>query len=283
MKPLIILTGEDGVDPRSANPFHFVKRSYGHSVSAAGGLAVLALEPRLVDEYVSMADGLLLTGGVDIHPGRYKDVFMDYDPNSGQPAPYVISVTRDSMDFLLCRAFLKAGKPIFGIGRGMQVINVVMGGTLYQDIELVMGLDHPKGQEHKVNITEGSLLHKLYGKEMTVNSYHHQAVKEVGEGLKVTAVSADGIIEAIEHETLPIFGVQWHPETYGSDDEVLYRKHLTVLEPPVEVDPVEAERQAEATKVKKAIPGVATDADENFPTDNAIFNCFLNIVRKGGN
>ena len=106
MKPLILLTGEDGVDMRSPNPFHFVKRSYGNAVSGAGGLAVLALEPRLVDDYVAMADGLLLTGGVDIHPGRYQDVFMDYDPNSGQPAPYVISVTRDSMDFLLCKAFL---------------------------------------------------------------------------------------------------------------------------------------------------------------------------------
>lgn len=283
MKPLILLTGEDGVDMRSPNPFHFVKRSYGNAVSGAGGLAVLALEPRLVDDYVAMADGLLLTGGVDIHPGRYQDVFMDYDPNSGQPAPYVISVTRDSMDFLLCKAFLKAGKPIFGIGRGMQVINVVFGGSLYQDIELVMELDHPVGQDHKVEIAEDSIIHRLYGKEMTVNSYHHQAIKDLGEGLRATAVAEDGIIEAIEHEILPVFGVQWHPETYKTDDEELYHHHLTILEPPEEADPVEVELQEKAIAIKKPVPGIVTDADLEIPTDNPIFNYFLNLVRKGGN
>ncbi|NLN83609.1 MAG: gamma-glutamyl-gamma-aminobutyrate hydrolase family protein [Firmicutes bacterium] len=283
MKPLILLTGEDGVDMRSPNPFHFVKRSYGNAVSGAGGLAVLALEPRLVDDYVAMADGLLLTGGVDIHPGRYQDVFMDYDPNSGQPAPYVISVTRDSMDFLLCKAFLKAGKPIFGIGRGMQVINVVFGGSLYQDIELVMELDHPVGQDHKVEIAEDSIIHRLYGEEMTVNSYHHQAIKDLGEGLRATAVAEDGIIEAIEHEILPVFGVQWHPETYKTDDEELYHHHLTILEPPEEADPVEVELQEKAIAIKKPVPGIVTDADLEIPTDNPIFNYFLNLVRKGGN
>ena len=283
MKPLILLTGEDGVDMRSPNPFHFVKRSYGNAVSGAGGLAVLALEPRLVDDYVAMADGLLLTGGVDIHPGRYQDVFMDYDPNSGQPAPYVISITRDSMDFLLCKAFLKAGKPIFGIGRGMQVINVVFGGSLYQDIELVMELDHPVGQDHKVEIAEDSIIHRLYGEEMTVNSYHHQAIKDLGEGLRATAVAEDGIIEAIEHEILPVFGVQWHPETYKTDDEELYHHHLTILEPPEEADPVEVELQEKAIAIKKPVPGIVTDADLEIPTDNPIFNYFLNLVRKGGN
>ncbi len=281
MKPLILLTGEDEFDPKSHNPFHFIKRSYGNAVAAAGGLPIMALDPLLVQEYTEMADALLLTGGVDIHPGRYHDIFMDYDPNSGLPAPYVNSVTRDSMDILLCQAFLAAGKPIFGIGRGMQVINVVFGGTLYQDMPIVLEIEHPKGVAHPITTTEGSLMRHLLGAKATVNSYHHQAVKTLGKGLIATATAPDGIIEAIEHETLPVFGVQWHPETFGTDDEELYEHHQTLDDPAVIPDPEEVERQALAIAIKKAIPGCPTDADVVLPVGNPLFDHFISIVTKG--
>lgn len=281
MKPLILLTGEDEFDPKSHNPFHLIKRSYGNAVAAAGGVVIMALDPRLVQEYTEMADALLLTGGVDVHPGRYNDIFMDFDPNSGLPTPYVNSVTRDSMDILLCQAFLKAGKPIMGIGRGVQVINVVFGGTLHQDIPIVLQVEHPKGVSHPITTTEGSLMQRLLGATSTVNSYHHQAIRTVGKGLVATATAPDGIIEALEHETLPVFGVQWHPETFGTDDEALRERNLTVVEPVVIPDPAEVERQALATMVKKAIPGCETDANVVLPVGNPIFEHFLNLVTKG--
>lgn len=286
MKPLILLTGEDEFDPKSHNPFYLIKRSYGNAVAGAGGTAIMALDPRLFQEYTDMADALVLTGGVDVHPGRYRDIFMDFDPNSGLPTPYVNSVTRDSMDILLCQAFLKAGKPILGIGRGMQVINVVFGGTLYQDIPIVLQIPHAMGVDHTIHTTEGSAMHKLLGTTAIVNSYHHQAVKQVGSGLKVTAKAEDGIIEALEHESLPVFGVQWHPETFKTDDEAIRLQHLAiqpnpaVLTPPI-VDPLEVEMQAQATMVKKAIPGVQTDADVPPPTGNPIFDYFMELVQKG--
>jgi putative glutamine amidotransferase len=286
LKPLILLTGEDEFDPKSHNPFYLIKRSYGNAVAGAGGTAIMALDPRLFQEYADMADALVLTGGVDVHPGRYRDIFMDFDPNSGLPAPYVNSVTRDSMDILLCQAFIKAGKPILGIGRGMQVINVVFGGTLYQDIPIVLQIPHPVGVDHMVSLTEGSALNKLLGPSAKVNSFHHQAVKEVGNGLKVTAVSEDGVIEALEHESLPVFGVQWHPETFATDDEEVRIRHMSiiptpVLLPPPVIDPVEVELQAQATMLKKAIPGIQTDADVALPSGNPIFDYFMELVHKG--
>lgn len=287
MKPLILLTGEDEFDPKSHNPFYLIKRSYGNAVAGAGGTAIMALDPRLFQEYTDMADALVLTGGVDVHPGRYRDIFMDFDPNSGLPTPYVNSVTRDSMDILLCQAFIKAGKPILGIGRGMQVINVVFGGTLYQDIPIVLQIPHTPGEDHMIHTTEGSALHKLLGATASVNSFHHQAVKQVGSGLKVTATAEDGIIEALEHESLPVFGVQWHPETFMTDDEEVRARHLAIVPaptvlPPV-IDPVEAEMQAQAVMIKKAIPGIQTDADVALPTGNPIFDYFMELVQKGVN
>ena len=124
-------------------------------------------------------------------------------------------------------------------------------------------------------------MQRLLGANTTVNSYHHQAIRTVGKGLVATATAPDGIIEALEHETLPVFGVQWHPETFGTDDEALRERNLTVVEPVVIPDPAEVERQALATMVKKAIPGCETDANVVLPVGNPIFEHFLNLVTKG--
>jgi putative glutamine amidotransferase len=113
----------------------------------------------------------------------------------------------------LFEAFLKRGKPILGICRGSQLINVCMGGTLWQDLLEQKGWVHMNGQiRHDVYAEEGSILCNIFGKQFKTNSTHHQAVKDLAPGFHVTARSIEGIIEAYEHDTLPIYATQFHPE-----------------------------------------------------------------------
>ena len=147
-------------------------------------------------------DGLLISGGVDINPKYYGEE-LNGSVN--------IDDKRDEMEFELFNAYLKAGKPIFGICRGCQFINVALGGSLTQHIDCHER--HTDGKFHTVAAEKESILYDLHGKEFITNSYHHQAVNKLGEGLKAVAWSENGtIIEGIEHESLPIFAVQWHPE-----------------------------------------------------------------------
>ena len=116
----------------------------------------------------------------------------------------------------LCEKYEKAGKPILGVCRGIQLMNIYFGGTLHQDLEFIGNChknDRPDGVVHNVKAEKGSMLESFYGSEFAVNSFHHQAVKDVAPGFKAAAVSTEhGIIEAIEHDNRPMFGVQWHPE-----------------------------------------------------------------------
>ena len=152
-------------------------------------------------------DGLVLTGGVDVHPKYYGEEINGTDK---------IDDLRDSFEMSLCEKYEKAGKPILGICRGIQLINIYFGGTLHQDLGFIGNChrnDKPDGVVHNVRAAKCSLVEKLYGDEFPVNSFHHQAVKNVAPGFAATALSTEhGIIEAIEHKTRPIFGVQWHPE-----------------------------------------------------------------------
>ena len=147
-------------------------------------------------------DGLLISGGVEFNPKYYgEEVNGSID----------IDDKRDEMEFKLFKAYLDAGKPIFGICRGCQFINVALNGSLIQHIDCHER--HTNGKFHTVTAKEGSILHSLHGKEFITNSYHHQAINKLGEGLKAVAWSENGkIIEGIEHESFPIFAVQWHPE-----------------------------------------------------------------------
>lgn len=155
-------------------------------------------------------DGLLLCGGSDIDPAHYgqkKSGAVDIDPE------------RDAAEEKLFCAFFEAGKPILGICRGMQMINVLLGGTLIQDIGPECCDFHraENGEDkiHPIRSEEGSLLRQLYGTVLTVNSNHHQALEILGEDLRVTAWNESGFPEAVEHETHPIIGVQFHPERMG--------------------------------------------------------------------
>ena len=155
--------------------------------------------------------GLLLCGGEDVAPSLYGQ------ENDGSEAP---DPARDAAEAELFRAFAAAGKPILGICRGMQMVNILLGGDLVQHIGEDGCRTHRGAvtdgravdKVHPIRAEEGSLLHRLYGEAFSVNSYHHQAVGRPGEGLRVTARSADGIPEAMEHDTLPIVCVQYHPE-----------------------------------------------------------------------
>lgn len=147
-------------------------------------------------------DGLLLAGGGDLSPAYYAQ------PCAGAFAP---DRERDVSEMELLEAFVSAKKPILGICRGMQVINVFFGGTLIQDLPghgTIDGAD----RLHPVTTEPGCFLESLYGVRCVVNSAHHQAVDRSGEHLRITQRSDDGVPEALEHALLPIWGVQWHPE-----------------------------------------------------------------------
>lgn len=151
-------------------------------------------------------DGLLLPGGWDINPSRYGRTKIPEE---------TIDDDLDALQFSELDRFLEAGRPVMGICRGHQLLNVRFGGTLIQD--LPGGKAHkslPSGQDniHLVRIEQDSFLFPLYGSACTVNSSHHQAVDIPGNEFRVVALSEDGVAEAIEHVSLPVWGVQWHPE-----------------------------------------------------------------------
>jgi putative glutamine amidotransferase len=165
--------------------------------------------------YAEALDGLVLQGGADVAPPSYGE--------TAQAPEWTGDRVRDRYEIELCEAFVGKGKPVLGICRGCQLINVAFGGTLYQDIPTMM----PSAQVHRdaeryeqayhaIRFVEGSALAKLYpGKpEAVVNTIHHQAVKKLGRGLRVEAVSEpDGVVEAVRWRGPSyVLGVQWHPE-----------------------------------------------------------------------
>ena len=164
-------------------------------------------------------DGILFTGGEDVDPGFYDEP-IKYDNVHANPS-------RDAFEFDLLNEGRKLGLPILAICRGIQMINVKFGGTLYQDLKSDTALERDHKQAgsrsattHSVTVTEpDSLLHSLIPGNCMVNSLHHQAIKRLGRGLKVTAHSEDGLYEAVELATPhPFFlAVQWHPEELFSE------------------------------------------------------------------
>lgn len=190
MKPRILLsTGE--------NPTNYIR-----AVTNCGGEAFGGYLPEVDTAY----DGLILCGGSDIDPKHYAEAIN---------GSIGIDAARDEAELALARAYIEAGKPVLGICRGLQLLNVFFGGTLHQHIDGFR--DHTSGGGadlvHDVTALPGSLPERLYGPCFSVNSSHHQAIASLGAGLKVTLTTPDGvIIEGIQHETLPVFAVQWHPE-----------------------------------------------------------------------
>ena len=167
----------------------------------------------VIARYAQQIDGLLLSGGDDVDPARNGET-QRWECGEICPA-------RDTFELSLCREVLRLRKPVFGVCRGMQLLNVALGGTLYQDLRsefpgCIAHRQHQKAEyvSHPVTILPDTRLQQLLQTDtVSVNSHHHQAVKALAPGLKVSATAPDGVIEAVEHTELPFCtAVQWHPE-----------------------------------------------------------------------
>ncbi|MFB6807832.1 gamma-glutamyl-gamma-aminobutyrate hydrolase family protein [Streptomyces sp. NPDC056387] len=188
-------------------PASLVPTGYHELVQAAGGAAVLLPpdEPGSAAEVLGRLDGLVVAGGPDVDPVRYG---AERHPRTGPPA-----TVRDEWELALIEAALASGKPVLGICRGMQALNVALGGTLIQHIDGHAVAPGVMGW-HPVRPVAGTRYAALVPEEAEVPTYHHQAVDRLGRGLVASAHAVDGTVEAIE---LPgpahwVLGVQWHPE-----------------------------------------------------------------------
>lgn len=216
-------------------PAVLLPRRYTDMVALAGGLPVLLPPMDGVAGILPRLDGLVLSGGGDIDPALYGAA---RDPDCGPPGP-----ARDSAELELCRHALASGLPVLGICRGLQVVNVTLGGTLHQHLPDLVGNDShspdPAGYgTHKVTVAPGSQLSEVLGRsEAAVPTHHHQAIDRLGAGLVATSWTDDGVIESVEIQHSPttagersgtggsarppfMVAVQWHPE--AGDDQSLF-------------------------------------------------------------
>ncbi len=206
-----------------------ISSDYVKAVESAGGLPLI-LPPVAdsTDVLLNLVDGLLFSGGADIDPRHYGD-------NSIHPDTYDIDSERDNFELDLITAAIRADRPVLCICRGIQVLNVAYGGTLYQHIDDVAGsLEHrqqsigvsAENPCHDVAVTPGSLLEQVYGQaSIPANSLHHQAVRDPSAQLRVEGVTDDGIIEALSYPDAGfVLGVQWHPE-------MMHRHHPLQMKP----------------------------------------------------
>jgi putative glutamine amidotransferase len=204
----------------STDPEPTVAQSkYMESLARAGaGMRWVELsDPEQAVQDALTCDGLLLPGGGDMDPKFYGQARI---PACGEP-----NLLRDAAEPLLLRAFLAADKPVLGICRGIQVMNAVLGGDLYQDIKPFEHLPHNDhwAKVHTVTVRRGTLLSRILGQDtVLVNSQHHQAVDRVAPGFTLAALSEDGIVEAIEKPDARFcLGVQWHPEWLSDADPAM--------------------------------------------------------------
>lgn len=218
MKPLIGITAEVKEDGN-----YFMPPVYGKAIIQAGGIPVLIplVPDKDINALAKQIDGLFVTGGEDIDPAYYN---AEPHIHLGRITPHL-----DQMEFTLVQKMLELDKPYIGVCRGLHMLNIVTGGTLYQSIhsqrkEPVM--QHLQKairthRSHPVKVERNSHLFRLLQEdEFKVNSFHHQAVNKVGENLRVVARATDGIIECVESTKHTFaFGFQWHPEEFALDGD----------------------------------------------------------------
>ncbi|MDX9917008.1 MAG: gamma-glutamyl-gamma-aminobutyrate hydrolase family protein [Gudongella sp.] len=231
-KPLIGITTQQEI--ASGKKISRITHPYVEAVVKAGGVPVLIPvlnDDSLSDYYVERLDGLVFSGGEDIWPHYYGEEPMQ-EVN-------VINFDRDRSEYAIFKKAYEKGIPILAICRGMQLANVVLGGTLYQDIfKQVPGVGghvasyNTEEGYHSVELDENSILFEVYEKKnIFVNTEHHQAVKDLGRGLRVTAKAKDGIIEAIESVNDKfLIGVQFHPEAMGQRNEEHIRLYKRLVD-----------------------------------------------------
>lgn len=219
MTPVIGITGL--VREVGGRSFAGVNAAYVAAVIAAGGVPLIlppSLPPTTAAPLTKMLDGVLLSGGADLDPGRYGA--------APHPKLGVVEPDRDAFDLAIIGAARARGLPLLAICRGMQAVNVALGGTLWQDLpserpgDVLHDGEWPRTQRvHPVALTPGSVVARALGTDRcAVNSVHHQGVRTLAPGLAATGHAPDGLIEAIEATDGPwLAGVQWHPETFHAD------------------------------------------------------------------
>lgn len=215
MKPVIGITPDfDSVASR-----YKIHQDYISAVTEAGGYPIMLFPEAVLPPFI---DGIIFSGGGDIDPLLFHQEPMR---ESGE-----ISPLRDEFELTLCNMAIQKNIPLLGICRGMQVMNIALGGTIYQDISVQTNSTLKHSQQaprpygtHSIIVMENTLLSSLWGKQKTtVNSYHHQAVALLGDSIQVCAKSQDDLIEAIEHtESSFAIGVQWHPEAMETEEQKL--------------------------------------------------------------
>lgn len=235
-RPLIGVTGRryrlslaQGSDPRYGDRcIDTYVSDFAARLAQAGGLPVhlsYDTDPAAVSRWLS---GVVITGGQDVHPacwGGDTAVVRDVDPRTD---PMVHDLARDQYEIALIRAALERGIPVLGVCRGLQVLNVALGGTLVADLPAgpvshlsTLAAPTDGAADHRVTFAPGSIAGGLFGDRAITNSWHHQAVDRCGDGLVVTGRTADGVVEAMELPGGRALGVQWHPEWMSSADPSL--------------------------------------------------------------
>ena len=205
----------------------FINHDYIAAIEAAGGIPILlpvVKSKEAIRRQVKSVDALVLPGGYDPSP-------LQYGENPGRTMEFFFPEV-DEHQLIAIRIADDIGKPMLGICRGLQILNIAFGGTLYQDVSLAPNsyIQHSQKSRrhspgHEVTLTEGTFLADALGESHTVtNSFHHLAIKELAEGFIISAKAKDGIIEGIErHNGTPVVAVQWHPE-------MMFEKHPGMLE-----------------------------------------------------
>jgi putative glutamine amidotransferase len=224
-RKIVGILGSTSTAKEDFGPKQYLNRAYVWAVENAGGTPIIlpvTREPEAISRYLSLLDGLLLSGGVDVDPACFGET---PHPKLGE-----VDDDRDTTELPLIREALAQDMPVFAICRGIQSLNVALGGSLYQDIpsQTPSPIHHrqsdigiPRNQtSHSVQIVPDSRLHHIVGlDEIQTNSFHHQALKQVANGLVVTAYAPDDIIEAVESPAHRyVVAVQFHPEETAPTD-----------------------------------------------------------------
>lgn len=213
---------------RSSSGSTTLNTTYTDAITRAGGVPVVLptiTSPEMAAELLSQLDGLVFSGGEDVEPARYGEAVWN--------ETIYTDPLRDASDFFLAEAALASGKPILAICRGSQLMNVVLGGTLYQDIpsQVPESLKHGGGTTHKIGVEKGSILYGLFNRDsLEINSFHHQSIKDPAPGIRITAYAPDGIIEA--YEAPQVTAYQFHPEKMLPEDAswlVLFQQWVDVV------------------------------------------------------